>query len=76
MRIARSATAGKTHAWLHLAADGRIPLLELAPGNWLPESNAILWYLAEGSTLLPDSECVNSSDAVASASVAPVPALL
>ena len=26
MRIARAATAGKSHAWRHLAADGRIPL--------------------------------------------------
>jgi glutathione S-transferase len=29
------------------------PVLELAPGEYLPESNAILLYLAEGTELLP-----------------------
>src|SRR3546814_10723679 len=29
--------------------NGRIPLLELEDGTFLPESNAILFYLAEGS---------------------------
>ncbi len=53
----RDVTRGDTRTaeFLAMNANGRIPLLELAPGNWLPESNAILWYLAEGSTLLPDS---------------------
>jgi glutathione S-transferase len=32
---------------------GKIPLLELAPDKYLPESNAILHYLAEGSALRP-----------------------
>jgi len=32
---------------------GRIPVLELEDGGCLPESNAILLYLAEGSALLP-----------------------
>ena len=32
---------------------GQIPLLELEPGVYLPESNAILHYLAHGSALLP-----------------------
>jgi glutathione S-transferase len=32
---------------------GRIPVLELEDGTCLPESNAILLYLAEGSALLP-----------------------
>jgi glutathione S-transferase len=32
---------------------GKIPLLEIAPGQYLPESNAILYYLAEGSSLRP-----------------------
>lgn len=34
-------------------AAGRIPVLELEDGTCLPESNAILLYLAEGSALLP-----------------------
>jgi glutathione S-transferase len=29
--------------------NGRIPLLELEDGTFLPESNAIMWYLAEGT---------------------------
>jgi glutathione S-transferase len=34
-------------------ADGRIPVLELDDGRCLPQSNAILWYLAEGTPYLP-----------------------
>jgi glutathione S-transferase len=33
--------------------NGKVPLLELEAGRYLPESNAILCYLAEGSALLP-----------------------
>ena len=33
--------------------NGRVPMLELADGRLLPESGAILWYLAEGSALVP-----------------------
>ena len=33
--------------------NGRIPLLELEDGTLLPESNAILFYLAEGTPWLP-----------------------
>ncbi|HYC08757.1 MAG TPA: glutathione S-transferase family protein [Steroidobacteraceae bacterium] len=33
--------------------NGRVPLLELGDGRTLPESGAILWYLSEGSKLLP-----------------------
>jgi len=33
--------------------NGRVPLLELDDGRLLPESNAIIWYLAEGSSLIP-----------------------
>lgn len=33
--------------------NGRIPVLELDDGRCLAESNAILWYLAEGTPLLP-----------------------
>jgi glutathione S-transferase len=34
-------------------ANGRIPVLELEDGRCLPESNAILWYLAEGTRFIP-----------------------
>jgi len=33
--------------------NGRVPTLELDDGRFLPESNAIIWYLAEGSPLIP-----------------------
>jgi glutathione S-transferase len=33
---------------------GHVPLLKVAPEKYLPESNAILWYLAEGTPLLSD----------------------
>ena len=34
--------------------NGRIPLLELDDGSFLPESNAILFYLADGTPFLPE----------------------
>ena len=33
--------------------NGRVPMLELDDGRFLPESGAILWYLAEGTPLVP-----------------------
>jgi glutathione S-transferase len=33
--------------------NGRVPVLELEDGRCLPESNAILWYLAEGTPFAP-----------------------
>jgi glutathione S-transferase len=33
--------------------NGRVPMLELDDGRRLPESGAILWYLAEGTQLAP-----------------------
>jgi len=44
----------RTPAFLAKNPNGRIPLLELDDGRLLPESNAILWYLAEGTPLLPN----------------------
>jgi glutathione S-transferase len=48
--------AGETRAGPYLAKNpsGKIPLLELADGRLLAESNAILNYLASDSALLPD----------------------
>src|SRR5690349_15892572 len=44
----------RTPEFLTKNANGRIPVLELEDGSFLPESNAILWYLAEGTRFLPD----------------------
>lgn len=33
---------------------GRVPLLEMAPGRYLPESNAILWHIARNTPLAPE----------------------
>jgi glutathione S-transferase len=46
---------GKTRTPEFLAKNpnGRVPLLELDDGRCLAESGAILWYLAEGTRLVP-----------------------
>jgi glutathione S-transferase len=44
----------RTPEFLAMNPSGRVPLLEVAPGRHLPESNAILWYIAGGSPLAPD----------------------
>lgn len=41
----------RTPEYLAMNPNGRVPLLELADGRCLPESNAILWYLADGTAL-------------------------
>jgi glutathione S-transferase len=45
---------GETHTsdYLALNANGKVPLLQLADGRCLAESNAILCYLAEGTAYL------------------------
>jgi glutathione S-transferase len=43
----------RTPAFLAKNPNGRVPALELDDGRILPESNAITWYLAEGSPLIP-----------------------
>jgi len=43
----------RSERFLAMNPNGKIPLLELPDGTHLPESGAILWYLAEGSALLP-----------------------
>jgi len=49
--ITRGAT--RTPEFLRMNRNGRIPLLVLEDGTCLPESDAILFYLAEGTPLLP-----------------------
>ena len=44
----------RTPAFLEKNPNGRIPVLELEDGSFLPESDAILYYLAEGTAFLPD----------------------
>ena len=39
--------------FLGMNANGKVPTLALEDGSFLPESNAILHYLADGSRLLP-----------------------
>src|SRR5438552_8683141 len=43
----------RTPEFLALNPNGRIPVLELDDGRQLSESDAILFYLAEGTPLLP-----------------------
>ncbi|HEX9277256.1 MAG TPA: glutathione S-transferase family protein [Casimicrobiaceae bacterium] len=45
----------RTPGFLAMNPNGKVPVLEIEPGTYLPESNAILWYLAEGTPLLPSS---------------------
>ncbi|MCC7347634.1 MAG: glutathione S-transferase, partial [Variibacter sp.] len=45
----------RTPEFLKLNPNGRVPLLEVTPGRYLPESNAILWYVARNTPLAPES---------------------
>jgi len=45
--------ATRTADFLAKNPNGRIPTLELDDGTCLAESNAILWYLADGTAYLP-----------------------
>jgi glutathione S-transferase len=44
----------RTPEFLAMNPSGHVPLLEVAPNRYLPESNAILWYIAGGTPLAPD----------------------
>lgn len=46
-------TGTRNPAFLAMNPNGKVPVLEIAPGQHLSESNAILWYLADGSPLWP-----------------------
>ena len=43
----------RTAEFLARNPNGKVPTLQLEDGSYLPESNAILCYLAEGTPLLP-----------------------
>ena len=43
----------RTPEFLARNPNGRIPTLELEDGTFLAESNAIIWYLAEGTRFVP-----------------------
>ena len=47
---------GESHTpeFLAMNPNGQVPLLEVAPGRYLAESNAILWYVAGGTPLAPE----------------------
>jgi glutathione S-transferase len=44
----------RTPEYLAMNPNGKVPVLEIEPGVFLPESNAILCYLAHATPLLPD----------------------
>jgi glutathione S-transferase len=44
----------RTPEFLAKNPSGQVPLLEVAPGRYIAESNAILWYVAGGSRLAPE----------------------
>ena len=46
--------ASRTPEFLAKNPNGHVPLLEVAPNRYLAESNAILWYVAGGTTLAPE----------------------
>jgi glutathione S-transferase len=48
---------GESHTPEFLAKNpsGQVPLLEVAPGRYLAESNAILWYVGGHSALAPEN---------------------
>jgi glutathione S-transferase len=41
--------------FLAMNPNGKVPTVQLEDGSFLPESNAILFYLAEGTPLMPDA---------------------
>lgn len=50
----------RTPEYLQKNPNGKIPLLEIEPGVYLAESNAILHYLSEGTPLLPSDRLLHA----------------
>jgi glutathione S-transferase len=44
----------RTPEFLAMNPSGHVPLLEVEPGRYIAESNAILWYIAGQSALMPE----------------------
>jgi glutathione S-transferase len=53
MEVDILAGATRVPAFLAKNPNGRIPTLQLEDGSFLAESNAILWYLGEGTRFVP-----------------------
>jgi glutathione S-transferase len=53
----------RTPEFLSKNPNGQVPLLEVAPGRFIAESNAILWYVAAGSALAPEDP-IDRADAL------------
>ena len=50
----------RTPEFLAKNPNGQVPLLEVAPGRYLAESNAILWYVAGGTPLAPEDRIMRA----------------
>jgi glutathione S-transferase len=50
----------RTPEFLAKNLSGQVPLLEVAPGRYIAESNAILWYLAGGTELAPEDRIAHA----------------
>lgn len=46
----------RTSSFLAMNPNGKVPVLGIDQKTYLPESNAILWYLGEGTTLVPEDK--------------------
>jgi glutathione S-transferase len=53
----------RTPEFLAMNPGGHVPVLEVMPGRYLSESNAILWYIAGGSPLAPEDR-IDRADAL------------
>jgi glutathione S-transferase len=52
----------RTPDFLAKNPSGQVPLLEVGEGRYLAESNAILWYVAGGTPLAPESRIKGGRD--------------
>ena len=51
----------RTPEFLAMNPNGQVPVAEIGPGVFLPESNAIMVYLADGSRLVPTDRALARS---------------
>ena len=50
----------RTPEFLAMNPNGQVPVAEIEPGVFLPESNAIMVYLADGSKLMPTDRLLHA----------------